>query len=123
MKQPIQRGRTVFERLPEIIVLCVVGLLVFGPKRVIEMGGTLGKAWRDFRESTKDLSWTALLSGDEQPSAQHYSSVPAAPATPAATVASAAPSETPALNGTALAPAAVVEGSVEPQPQAEGERD
>lgn len=104
-----------FERLPEILVLCVVGLLVFGPKRVIEMGGSLGKAWREFRESTKELSWTALLSGDAQPESQRYSVTPGAaesatqPAQIEAAALKAAPSST---QGT-------VEGSIEPQAQPE----
>ena len=53
--------------LPEILIVVVVGLLVFGPKRVIEMGSQLGKAVRDLRESTKDLRWSALTSSDEPP--------------------------------------------------------
>lgn len=112
-----------FERLPEIIVLCVVGLLVFGPKRVIEMGGALGKAWREFRESTKDLSWSALLAGDEQPNTQHYSSVTEPAAPPAAAIIPPQPVEAATSDGAhgAASTSNVVEGSIEPQPQHEGE--
>jgi sec-independent protein translocase protein TatA len=46
--------------LPEIFALLVLGLLVFGPRKMIEMGSSLGKAVREFRESTKDLSWNEL---------------------------------------------------------------
>jgi len=51
--------------LPELLVICLIALLVFGPKRMIEMGSRLGQAVRELRESTKDLNWTALLGGGE----------------------------------------------------------
>ena len=37
--------------LPELIVLLVVLLLIFGPKRLPEMGRGLGKGMREFKES------------------------------------------------------------------------
>ena len=51
--------------IPEILVICVIALLIFGPRRMIEMGSKLGSAVRELRESTKDLNWTALLGGTE----------------------------------------------------------
>ncbi len=51
----------------QILLLLGLALLVFGPKRMVEMGSALGKAFRDFRESTKDISWSSLLAGEEQP--------------------------------------------------------
>ena len=36
---------------PELIVIFVVALLVFGPGRLPEVGGALGKSIRDFRKS------------------------------------------------------------------------
>lgn len=50
----------------ELFGLLIVGLLIFGPKRVIEMGSSLGKALRELREATKGMSWTSLMS-DETP--------------------------------------------------------
>ena len=44
-----------FGHLPEILLLLIVGLLVLGPKRMIEMGSSLGRAVRPFRESVKDI--------------------------------------------------------------------
>jgi sec-independent protein translocase protein TatA len=41
--------------LPEVFIILLVALLVFGPKRMVEMGSSLGKAFRDFRESVKDI--------------------------------------------------------------------
>ena len=37
--------------LPELLILLVVVLLVFGPKRLPEMGRQLGKGMREFKES------------------------------------------------------------------------
>ena len=54
-----------FGHLPEIIALLVVGLLVFGPKRMIDMGSQFGKAFREFREATRELSLSNLMSSDE----------------------------------------------------------
>lgn len=39
----------------ELIVILVLALLVFGPKRIPELAGNLGKAIRSFRKVTKDL--------------------------------------------------------------------
>jgi sec-independent protein translocase protein TatA len=36
---------------PELIVILVVALLVFGPGRLPEIGGALGKGIRDFRKA------------------------------------------------------------------------
>lgn len=41
--------------LPEILFILVIALLVFGPRRLPEVGKTLGKAMREFRRATSDL--------------------------------------------------------------------
>lgn len=40
-----------FIGLPEMILLAVVVLLVFGPKRLPEMGRSIGKGLREFKDS------------------------------------------------------------------------
>ena len=40
-----------FIGLPEIILLALIALIVFGPKRLPEMGRGLGKGMREFKES------------------------------------------------------------------------
>ena len=37
--------------IPELIILLVVILLIFGPKRVPEIGRSLGKGMREFKNS------------------------------------------------------------------------
>ena len=49
----------------EIIGLLLLALLVFGPKRMVEMGSSVGKMFREFRESTKDLNLSQMFSGSE----------------------------------------------------------
>lgn len=41
--------------LPEMAVIFVVALLVFGPKKLPEIGRSLGKAIRGFQEASKDF--------------------------------------------------------------------
>ncbi len=40
-----------FIGFPELIVLVVVLLLIFGPKRLPEIGRSLGKGMREFKDS------------------------------------------------------------------------
>jgi sec-independent protein translocase protein TatA len=39
---------------PELVVILVVALLIFGPSRLAEIGSALGKAVRDFRKAVQD---------------------------------------------------------------------
>jgi sec-independent protein translocase protein TatA len=44
--------------LPELIILLVVLLLVFGAKRLPEMGRSLGKGMREFKDSVSGIEET-----------------------------------------------------------------
>ena len=37
--------------IPELILILILALLIFGPRKLPELGGFLGKALRDFRDS------------------------------------------------------------------------
>lgn len=41
--------------LPEMALIMVVALLVFGPKKLPEIGRSLGKAIRGFQEASKEF--------------------------------------------------------------------
>jgi TatA/E family protein of Tat protein translocase len=41
---------------PEIIVILVIALLLFGAKRLPEIGKSMGKAIREFKKSFKDVT-------------------------------------------------------------------
>lgn len=41
--------------VPELIFIFVLALLIFGPRRLPELGKTLGRAMGEFRRATSDL--------------------------------------------------------------------
>jgi sec-independent protein translocase protein TatA len=41
--------------LPELIIVLVVALLIFGPKKLPEMGSSIGKAITEFRKGMSEL--------------------------------------------------------------------
>ena len=59
--------------LYELIIVLVIALVVFGPKRLPELGSSLGKGIREFRKATNEMQdslrtdTTATL-----PEQQHY---------------------------------------------------
>jgi sec-independent protein translocase protein TatA len=53
-----------------IIILLVVVLIIFGPGRLPELGGAVGKALREFRKATSELTnevTTAVQAKPEPP--------------------------------------------------------
>lgn len=57
--------------LPELIFIFVLALLVFGPKKLPEIGRTLGKGMAEFRKASNDFKRTlnaemALLDEDDK---------------------------------------------------------
>ena len=40
----------------ELIVVAFVALLIFGPKRLPEIGGAVGRTYREFRKSLGEIS-------------------------------------------------------------------
>lgn len=40
--------------VPELLVILVVALVIFGPGKLPEIGGALGKGIRDFKKSLED---------------------------------------------------------------------
>lgn len=85
--------------VPELVLILIIGLIVFGPGKLPEMGRTLGKGIREFRKASNALS--QAINAPEQPAqpqappTQPATQAPAAPVQPAApgstTVQSAAP--------------------------------
>jgi sec-independent protein translocase protein TatA len=55
--------------LPEIAFIFVLALLIFGPKKLPEMGRTLGRGVAEFRKATNELKRTinTEMALDEQP--------------------------------------------------------
>ena len=42
--------------MPELIIILVVALLIFGPKKLPEMGASIGKSIKEFRKGMNELS-------------------------------------------------------------------
>ena len=40
--------------LPELIIIGIIALLIFGPKKLPDLGAGLGKAIRDFKGAMKE---------------------------------------------------------------------
>ncbi len=51
----------------EVLILGVVVLLVFGPKRLPEMGRSLGKGMREFKDSISSTTDAFSLELDDEP--------------------------------------------------------
>ena len=49
----------------EILIILGLGLLVFGPKRMVEMGSQFGKMFREFQSSLKEMNWSLTGSADD----------------------------------------------------------
>lgn len=54
--------------LPELLIVLVLALVIFGPKRLPEIGGAMGKGIREFRRGT---------SGDEHAESPPPAQIPA----------------------------------------------
>ncbi|MGN0951103.1 MAG: twin-arginine translocase TatA/TatE family subunit, partial [Mitsuokella sp.] len=52
--------------VPELVLILIIGLIVFGPGKLPEMGRTLGKGIREFRKASNALS-QAINAPENQP--------------------------------------------------------
>jgi sec-independent protein translocase protein TatA len=67
----------------EILIILVIVLLIFGPKRLPEMAKGLGQSVRAFRKEMRDIKGDLDFS-DDKPSTPTYQSAGTAATTPAA---------------------------------------
>ena len=78
--------------MSEMLVILVIALVVFGPRRLPELGRTLGKTLAEFKKATNDLQRTfeeeVRLDAERKsaPPAAPVAAVPAHAPAPAATV-------------------------------------
>jgi sec-independent protein translocase protein TatA len=79
-----------------IVILLVVVLIIFGPGRLPELGGAVGKAMREFRKATTELTNEVTTAVQAQPA-------PAAPAPPTPPPAPVVTSESAAKGSTSEA--------------------
>src|SRR5262245_3647867 len=53
----------------ELLIIFVIALLVFGPKKLPELGKSLGKGLREFKKATEDLksNWEDQMKEVQEP--------------------------------------------------------
>jgi sec-independent protein translocase protein TatA len=51
----------------EILIILVLALIIFGPRRLPEMGRTIGRSLRDFRRATSEIRSEIEADLDEPP--------------------------------------------------------
>jgi sec-independent protein translocase protein TatA len=53
----------------EIVLILLIALIIFGPKRLPEMGRTIGRSLKEFRRAAADLRAELDVDLDEEPRA------------------------------------------------------
>jgi sec-independent protein translocase protein TatA len=51
----------------EILIILVIALIVFGPRRLPEMGKTVGRSLREFRRATSDIRSEITADLEDEP--------------------------------------------------------
>jgi len=95
--------------MPELIIIFVIALIIFGPRKLPELGRSLGKSLAEFKRASNELKSTLEeeIRLDEQRAnleASKAASAAAAAATPPAVV-PATPSDHAAADSTVIPPA------------------
>jgi TatA/E family protein of Tat protein translocase len=81
--------------MPEMIVIAVIALIIFGPRKLPELGKSLGKSIAEFKRASNDLKNTLEeeIRSEELTEARKSAEIPRTASTPAAPTAVAAPPE------------------------------
>ena len=66
----------------ELIVILLVALLVVGPKRLPEVGRTIGKSLRELRRASEEVRYSFEANLDEEPPVETDEHRPAEDASP-----------------------------------------
>src|SRR5262245_43887816 len=90
---------------PELLLIFVVALLIFGPRKLPELGKTLGKGLAEFRRAANDLrdSLETEVARESGPKSAAGPSLPAGSAPPPGTL-EASPSATSETGADATVP-------------------
>ncbi len=92
---------------PELLLILVIALIVFGPRKLPEMGRSLGKMMLEFRRASNEFKRTVEDEVDAEQARERAAALAAVAPPPAAPPSEAAPAPadgTPAATGPALAP-------------------
>ena len=96
--------------LPEMAVIAAIGLLVFGPKRLPELGKTLGKTLRGFQSASQEFEKEFRQAVTPEPEASGAQAVASAdaisPSLPISSEVAVLPVSAESASGTMPAPVA-----------------
>jgi len=71
--------------MPELIVIFVIALIIFGPKKLPELGRSLGRSLNEFKRASNELKNTleeeVRIEEQREATAKAQAPAPAAPAT------------------------------------------
>lgn len=70
-----------FSHAPELFVILILALIVFGPSRLPEVGSSVGKAMREFRKATSEFEDAVMHHGEEPDEEEPFPHIPIAPDT------------------------------------------
>ena len=73
--------------MPELIIILVLALIIFGPRKLPELGRSLGKGLAEFKKASNELQRTL----DEEIRNEEYKAPPAATIAPPPALPPAAP--------------------------------
>lgn len=100
---------------PEVILILVVALIVFGPRRLPEIGKSMGKMLAEFRKASNDFKRTIEDELEAEKSRESQATPIAAPETPPV-VTDVTAAEVPATDASSPVPEAAVVPDVAPAP-------
>jgi len=82
---------------PELFLILVVALIVFGPRKLPEIGKSLGKMMAEFRKASQEFQRTieTEVEADKLRESVRIDTTPAPPAPPAVTQPATAPASSP----------------------------
>jgi sec-independent protein translocase protein TatA len=58
--------------IPELVIVLVVALLIFGPKKLPEMGSAIGKSIKEFRKGMNEISNSPKTNENASPKETTY---------------------------------------------------
>jgi sec-independent protein translocase protein TatA len=75
--------------MPEMLVILVIALIIFGPRKLPELGKSLGKSLAEFKRASNDLRTTLeeeIKVEERQSKTPESTAIPPTPATPSVVV-------------------------------------
>lgn len=81
--------------MPEMVIIAIIALIIFGPRKLPELGKSLGKSIAEFKRASNELKTTLEeeIRTEELNDARKSAQIPPSASVPAPTAAPAAPAE------------------------------